>query len=169
MLRDLRVWGARLLLVVAFLDELPRRRHRRVRERRGREWWLRWGSVTTIPSAEPSESSGPTEQIPDDPGRVLTLEEIQQEFPENTQVLSSDVDGCLWDSVRIDFQPIALEMLERDAEPTGWEVSPIDISGADWAVVEIDPWADRDEMLFGSDGHESLLTLLQADRDNFNR
>jgi hypothetical protein len=124
-----------------------------------------------------------------EPCEILTLEDVQEEFPENVQVLASDVDGCLWDSLRSDYKPLTLEVIEAEAEPTGWEPRPIEIAGADWAVVRVDtnettyekvldvlaggpdgtahlvPWGDLEGLELGTPEYEALLRLLQIAYD----
>jgi len=146
-------------------------------------------SVTT--GAETSPGGEPL--LPEDPCQVLTLEDVQAEFPENTQVVSSDEDGCLWDTIRIDFKPLTLEIIEGEADPTGWDPRPIDVPGAEWAVVRIDtnvtefervfdvfaggpagtvhliPWAERDDMELNSPEYDSLLELLRVAWDRLSQ
>ena len=166
------------------------------------------GSGETSPtvtgsSSVPVDATGTTGQVGDpgtsstgsptasdlDPCEILTLEDVQQEFPENVQVLTSDWDGCLWDSLRSDYKPLTLEVIEAEAEPTGWEPRPIEIAGADWAVVRVDtnettyekvfdvlaggpkgtahlvPWGDLDGLELGTPEYEALVRLLQIAYD----
>lgn len=73
-----------------------------------------------------------------DPCTILTIDEINQVFPGNDEPWAAEDQQCLFDGFFIDLQPLTLEMIEDQEEPTGWEVRPLEIEGADWAVFRID-------------------------------
>lgn len=74
-----------------------------------------------------------------DPCTILTIDEINEVFPGNDEPLAAEGNQCMWEvSWYIDLGPVSLEGLEAEEEPTGWEIRPIEIDGADWAVVRID-------------------------------
>lgn len=73
-----------------------------------------------------------------DPCAVLTIDEINEVFPGNDEPLAAEGDQCLYEGFFVDLGPLTLETLEAEEEATGWEVRPIEIEGADWAVVRID-------------------------------
>lgn len=73
-----------------------------------------------------------------DPCTVLTVEEINSVFPGNDAPVSAEGTGCLYQGLRIDLAPLTLESIQAEEEPTGWEVRPMKIDGAEWAVARVD-------------------------------
>lgn len=94
--------------------------------------------VDSTTTTEDTTAAGEPVASDQDPCTILMVDEINQVFPGNSDPVTAEGTGCLYDGLRIDLRPLTLEVIEAEEEPTGWEVRPIDIDGADWAVVRID-------------------------------
>ena len=94
--------------------------------------------VANTTTTEASAATGDPIVSDQDPCTILTIDEINEVFPGNDEPMAAEDLQCLFDGFFIDLQPLTLEMVEAEEEPTGWEVRPLEIDGADWAVVRID-------------------------------
>jgi hypothetical protein len=94
------------------------------------------GAVTTTTEG-PAATDEPVASDAD-PCTILTVDKINVVFPGNDEPLAAEGDQCLYEGFVVDLGPITMEGLEAEEEPTGWEIRPIEIDGADWAVARID-------------------------------